>query len=355
MFKQLFIPGPVNVLPEVLEKMSTPMIGHRGKDCSALQAGISEKMQRVFQTENTIVLSTSSGSGLMESAIRCCSTKKAAVFSVGAFGDRWYKMALANDKAADKFRAADGQATTPEEIDRALASGEYDLVAVTHNETSSGVMNPFAEIAEVIAKYPDVIFCADTVSSMAGVDIPVDKWGIDFCITSAQKCLGLPPGISVASVSEKAYERAKTVKNRGIYFDIVEIVDKVNQNSQYPSTPSLSHMFAMDYQLDRILAEGLPARWARHQEMASHVQNWARSRFALFADEAHLSPTVTCVANTRGIRVSELNEKLGAYGMTLSNGYGDLKEKTFRISHMADYTLADVVKLTDTIDNILEL
>jgi len=356
MFNQLFIPGPISVRPDVLEKMSTPMIGHRGQSCTALQESISRKLQQVFQTRNTIVLSTSSGSGLMESAIRCCSSKKAAVFSVGAFGDRWHKMALANGKAADLFRVEDGQATDPAEVERVLATGEYDLITVTHNETSSGVMNPFEEIAQVVAKYPDVVFCADTVSSMAGVDIPVDRWGIDFCITSAQKCLGLPSGISVASVSEKAYERAKTVPNRGLYFDIVEIVEKVKKNYQYPSTPSVSHMFAMDYQLDCILEEGLQNRWARHKEMATYVQNWARKNFALFADEKHLSNTVTCVANNRGICVADLNKTLeNEYQMTLSNGYGKLKEQTFRIAHMADYTVEDLKKLTDAIDAILGL
>lgn len=355
MHKQLFIPGPVDVRPDVLEKMATPMIGHRGKECTELQQSVSGKMQKVFQTENVIVLSTSSGSGLMESAIRCCSAKKAAVFSVGAFGDRWYKMAVANGKPADKFRVDDGQATDPAAVEQALASGQYDLVTVTHNETSSGVMNPVGEIGEVIRRYPEVVFCVDAVSSMAGADIPVDQWGIDFCITSTQKCLGLPPGLSIASVSQKAYDRAKSVSNRGLYFDIVEIYDKVQKNYQYPSTPSLSHMFALDYQLDNILAEGLANRWARHTEMAEYVRAWARKYFTLFSDPAHLSNTVTCIANNRGINVGDLNKALGARGMNISNGYGDLKEKTFRIAHMADATLADVVKVTDAINDILGL
>ncbi len=355
MHKQLFIPGPVDVRSDVLEKMATPMIGHRGSECTELQKSISGKMQQVFQTENVIVLSTSSGSGLMESAIRCCSAKKAAVFSIGAFGDRWYKMAIANGKAADKFRKEDGQATTAEEVEKALATGEYDLITVTHNETSSGVMNPVGEIGEVVKKYPDVIFCIDAVSSMGGVDIPVDKWGVDFAITSTQKCLGLPPGMSIASVSEKAYQRAKTVSNRGLYFDIVEIYDKVMKNYQYPSTPSLSHMFALDYQLDNILKEGLENRWARHAQMAEYVRNWASKYFALFSDPAHLSNTVTCIANNRGISVADLNKELGKRGMQISNGYGDLKEKTFRIAHMADATMDDVVKVTNAINEILNL
>ncbi len=355
MHTKLFIPGPVEVLPEVLEKMATPMIGHRSKACAELQKNISEKVQKVFYTKNVIVLSTSSGSGLMESAIRCCTGKRAAVFSIGSFGDRWYKMAKTNGKEADIFRVPDGQATPPADVDAALATGKYDLVTITHNETSTGVMNPIAEIAAVIKKYPDVVFCVDTVSSMGGTYIPVDELGIDFCITSSQKCLGLPPGMSIASVSEKAYERAKTVENRGLYFDIVSLYEKAQKKYQYPSTPSISHMFALDYQLDRILAEGLENRFARHIEMAEYTRDWARKYFAIFPDERYLSNTLTTVTNTRGISVADLNAELAKRGFNISNGYGDLKEKTFRIAHMADCTLAEVKEVTDAIVDILGL
>ena len=358
MHKKLFIPGPVDVRADVLEKMATPMIGHRSKAATELQKGISHKLQKVFQTENVIVLSTTSGSGLMESAIRCCTKKRAAVFSIGAFGDRWFKMATSNGVPADKFRAPDGQATDPAEVDKALATGKYDLVTITHNETSVGIMNPVDEIAKVVAKYPDVVFCMDTVSSMGGTDIPVDKLGVDFCITSTQKSLGLPPGMSIASVSQKAIDRARTVENRGLYLDIVEIYDKVVKDDkyQYPSTPSLSHMFALDYQLDFILnKEGLENRWARHAEMAKVVRAWAKKNFELFSDERYLSNTLTTIKNTRGISVSDLNKKLGERGFEISNGYGDLKEKTFRIAHMADATMEDVQELLRNIDEILGL
>ncbi|MBR4954977.1 MAG: alanine--glyoxylate aminotransferase family protein, partial [Clostridia bacterium] len=245
----------------------------------------------------------------------------------------------------------------PRDVDAALATGKYDLVTITHNETSVGIMNPVEEIAKVIRKYPDVIFCMDTVSSMGGTDIPVDELGVDFCITSTQKCLGLPPGMSIASVSQRAYERAKTVPFRGLYLDIVEIYDKVvtDDKYQYPSTPSLSHMFALDYQLGLILEEGLDNRFARHLEMAQVVRDWAKKYFALFSDERYLSNTLTTIANTRGISVSDLNKKLAEYGYEISNGYGALKEKTFRIAHMADMDMDTLQGLLRKIEEILGL
>jgi len=307
-------------------------------------------------TQNEILLSTSSGSGLMEGAVRSCTQKRAAVFSCGNFGNRWFAMAQDNNIPADKFEVEWGLPNTAESVDQILATGEYELITVTHNETSSGVMNPVEEIAKVVKKYPEVIFCVDAVSSLGGAKIEVDKWGIDICITSSQKCLGLPPGLSLCTISGKALEAAKKVKFRGTYFDLLQIYNCIQKKDyQYPSTPSLSHMFALDYQLDRILKEGLDNRFTRHLEMADYVREWAKEKFALLAQEEFASNTVTCVKNTREISVGSLNKTLGERGYMISNGYGKLKEKTFRIAHMAELTLSDIKELLSNIDDILEL
>jgi len=356
MHKKLFIPGPVEVRSDVLEKMATPMIGHRTKDASKLQKDISDKLRKLFYTEEEILLSTSSGSGLMEGAIRSCTAKRAAVFSVGAFGNRWYKMAVSNNVPADLFQVEMGKATTAEMVDEALKTGKYDLITVTHNETSTGIMNPVDEISQVMKKYPEVIWCLDTVSSMAGTKIEVDKLGVDICITSTQKALGLPPGMAICTFSKKAVERAKNVEFRGLYLDLLELYNYIQKkNYQYPSTPSLSHMFALDYQLDRILEEGLENRYARHLEMAEYVRAWAKEYFEIFPDERYMSNTLTTIKNTRGISVADLNKSLGERGFMISNGYGDLKEKTFRIAHMADCTLEEIKELINNINDILSL
>ena len=168
MAKKLFIPGPTQVHPDVLAKMASPMISHRGKDASNLQRNIAEKMQQVLYTKNKIVLSTTSGTGLMEGVIRSCTEKRAIVFSVGAFGDRWGELAKLNNIPVDVHRENDGEPTMPQTVDKYLATGKYDVVTITHNETSSGIMNPVGSISEIIAKYPDVLFLMDTVSSAAG-------------------------------------------------------------------------------------------------------------------------------------------------------------------------------------------
>lgn len=354
MHKKLFIPGPIDVREDVLKQMSKPLIGHRSKDASSLQRSISEKLQKVFYTKEQILLSTSSGSGLMEGAIRSCTRKRAAVFSVGAFGDRWYKMAVSNNVAADIYSVEKGGATTPKMVDEALKTGKYDLITITHNETSTGVMNPIEEISQVLKKYPEVVCCLDAVSSMGGTKIEVDKLGIDICITSTQKCFGLPPGMSMASISQKAINAAKEVKYRGSYLDLLELYNYIQKKDyQYPSTPALSIMYAMDYQLDKILDEGLENRFDRHLKMAQYVRAWAKENFELFPKEEYASNTLTTIKNTKEIDVSLLNKELGNRGYVISNGYGELKDKTFRISHMGDYTIDDVKDLLENIDEIL--
>ncbi len=352
---KLFIPGPVDVADDVLQKMATPMISHRGKEVTALQKSISEKLQKVFFTSNTMILSTTSGSGLMEAAVKCCVSKGAAVFSVGAFGDRWGKMVQSNGKPVDVFKTEPGAPTLPEDVDRALATGKYDLVTITHNETSTGVVNPVKAIGNVVKKYPDVIYCVDAVSSMGGTKIEVDECGIDICITSSQKCLGLPPGLSICSISEKAIERAKAVENRGLYLDLIELYSFVKEkNFQYPSTPSLSHMFALDYQLTKILErEGLENRFERHEQLAARVREWANLHFKVLAQEGYCSATVTTIENTRQIDVGALIKGLEADGFLIGNGYGALKDKTFRIAHMAERTMDEINDLLVRMDQIL--
>ncbi len=355
MHKKLFIPGPVEVRPDVLAQMALPMIGHRSKDASALQHRISDKIKKLFYTDEAILLSTSSGSGLMEGAVRSCTLKKAAVFSIGAFGKRWFEMAESNNVSADLFEVEWGTATTPELVNKVLSTGQYDLITITHNETSTGLMNPVEEIAKVVKKYPDVVYCLDAVSSMAGTKIEVDKLGVDICITSTQKALGLPPGMAICSFSQKAKERAEKVTKRGYYLDLLALYDYIEKKDyQYPSTPSLSHMFALDYQLDRIMEEGLDNRFNRHVEMAEYVRAWARQKFALFADDRYLSNTLTTITNTQSIDVAALNKELGVRGYQISNGYGKMKDKTFRIAHMADCTLEEIKDLLSNIDDILK-
>jgi len=355
MYKKLFIPGPTHVRDKILEAQAEPMIGHRAPEYAELQKRVTAKLQQMLYTEERVFLFASSSTGIMEGAVRQCSTRKILNTVCGAFSERWHEITASNGIPCDTVTVPMGQAITPDLVDDALSSGEYDAITIVLNETSTGVMNPVQEIAALVrAKFPNVLLVVDAVSAMAGVKIPFDEWGLDVCLAGVQKCFALPPGLAVCAVSERAMERSKVVPDKGYYYDFW-VNDKYYQRNQTPATPALSLIQALDQQLDDILAEGLENRWARHIEMADLVRGWARTYFRLFSDECYLSNTVTNVENVRDINVSALNAELAKRGAMISNGYGALKQKCFRIAHMGDLTVEDVDWLLDHINDILGL
>jgi aspartate aminotransferase-like enzyme len=351
---KLFIPGPVEVLPEVLDQMSRPQIGHRSAAFMDVYKELVAKLGKLLYTDNRIWLSTSSATGVWEAAVRNCVKKKALACVCGAFSKKWGQVVELNGKEVEVYGVPMGEPNLPEEIDKRLATGEFDAMTIVHNETSSGVMNPMAEIAEVMKKYPDVTFLVDAVSSMSGAKIPVDEWGIDICMASVQKAFALPAGFALFSVSDKAFEKSKTIENRGYYFDFAAF-DKYAQKNQTISTPPIPHILALNYQMDRIMEEGIENRFARHEANMKLVHEWAKGAgFELFPKEGYESRTVTCITNTKGISIAELNKWLMAEkSAMLSNGYGDLKEKAFRIAHMGDIGKPDLEELFGWIDEYL--
>jgi aspartate aminotransferase-like enzyme len=292
---------------------------------------------------------------MMEGAIRNLVHKKVLMTDCGAFSKRWSEIASLNGKEIEVIKVEMGQATTPEMVDDFLSKGGFEAVCITHNETSTGVMNPVEEIGALVKdKYPDVMVCVDAVSSMAGTDIKVDDWNLDVVLAGTQKAFALPPGLCVVTVSERALEKSLSVENRGYYFNF-EALEKKAVKDQTPATPAISLVNALNVQMDRIFAEGVEKRFQRHLDMAEHIRGWTRKHFALYSDENYLSPTVTNVHNTREIDVPALNAELAKRGAMISNGYGDLKGTCFRIAHMGDLQLSDVQWLTDEIDDILNL
>lgn len=353
---RLFIPGPVEVRAEILEAQAEWMIGHRSAAFADLYARMQPKLQQTFFTQNPVYIYTSSGTGIWESASRNGVRDDAKILHLtcGSFSERWAEVSQLNGKQTDVIAVEWGKAVKPEQLADQLKKEHYDAVACVMNETATGVRNPVEEYAKILEEYPDTLFFVDVVSIYAGAKVDVDAWGIDVCLTSTQKAFGLPPGMAFGAVSPATLERAKQVKNRGYYFDMIEI-NKHHLKNNTPATPPVSLMFAADKQLDDILAEGLEARYARHLKMAEMTRAWALScGFQLYSEEGYHSPTVTTVANTLGINVSDMNSFLKKRGMMISNGYGKVKDKTFRIAHMAECMPSDLEVLFDAMNEFLK-
>jgi predicted phosphoserine aminotransferase len=350
----MFVPGPVDVDDEVLKAQAQPMLPHRSKEFEEIFRRASEKAQQLFYTRYRVFLTASSGTGLQEAAIRNFVDRKVLACVNGAFADRWYDVAVSNGKEVEKLAFEWDQPVDPERVAAAVQAGEFEALTVIHNETSTGLQNPVREVVEAVrAVAPETLILVDAVSSLGGAKIEMDAWGLDMVLTSSQKAIALPPGLGLGAVSDRAMQKAEKVENRGWYFDLLRI-EKHRLKDSSPATPAMSLIFALDRQLDRILAEGLENRFARHSAMAKRVQDWADAHdLSMYAPAGYRSQTVTTVKNERNIDLSALNAFLKQRGMRIANGYGPLKNKTFRIAHMGEIQMEDLEELFTAMEGYL--
>jgi len=351
----MFVPGPVDVAPEVLQAQAKPMMPHRSKDFEAIFQRASEKAKALFATQYRVFLGTHSGSGMQEAGVRNFANESILACVNGAFADRWFQVATANGKKTTKLEVEWGQAITPDRLADALKQQHYEAVTLVHNETSTGVENPLQQLCAAVKEVsPDTLILVDAVSSLGGVKIEMDAWGIDFLLTSSQKCLALPPGLSLAAASDRAMKYAETVQNRGWYFDLL-LMEKHRLKDSTPMTPVMPLIYALDFQLDRFAAEGYEKRFARHAAMAERVQAWGEDAgMPPLAASGIRSKTVSSLVNTRGVDISAMNKFLTQRGMRIANGYGKLKDKNFRIATMGEIQMSDVEALIPAIEEFVK-
>lgn len=354
---KLFMPGPVEVSPAVFKAMSRPMIGHRGSAFTKLYEGLMPGLQALFETRRPVYLSTSSAWGVMEGAIRNLVKKKVLTCCCGAFSDKWYDVAQRCGREAARLAVEWGQPITPEALRDALAAdASIDTVTLVHNETSTGVMNPLAELAAVVREFPDVLLVVDTVSSFSAVPTPMDALGVDVLLTGSQKALALPPGLALFAVSERALDRAAGIEGRGYYFDFLEFENNARK-FMTPSTPCISLLYGLEHQLRVISEEGIANRHARHARLNDTVHAWVRDRgFEFFAPEGYRSKTLTTVANNRNLDLDAWNKRLQQeHRLTINTGYGKIKGITFRLSNMGDENDETIAELLDALDASLDV
>ena len=351
---KLFIPGPIAVSTKTLQAMAQPMIGHRSTDFVALYQSMQPDLQALFSTKDPVYLSTSSAWGVMEGALRNLVQKKVLCCMNGAFSDKWLDVAQRCGLAASALKFEWGQPVDPAALRRELATGQYDVVTLIHNETSCGCQSDLPALAAVLREFPGVISVVDTVSSFSALPIRKDELGIDLMLTGSQKALALPPGLAVFSASQRALERAAQSKTRGYYFDLLEF-QKNHEAGMTPSTPVIPLIYALKSKLEDIKAEGIEARYARHSRLNKTVRSWGEAKgFALFPMAGFGSVTLNCFANTRNVDLPALNKALKSkHGFVIDGGYGKLKGQTFRISNMGDETDETMAALVKALDAVL--
>lgn len=353
MSRMLYTVGPVHVAPDTLQSMTKPMITHRSKEYKDLHASIVEKIKKTLNTDMDVFLVAGSASVFLEGAIRNGASQKTLGITNGSFGNRSIEIAELNGKAVDKVQVPWGKAMKPSDIEGRV-SKDVELVHWVSNESSTGVFSDSVALAKSVREQnPDALVMVDAVTSAFAMDIKVKDMDPDAVIFGTQKALALPPGLAIMLCSERLLEKAKDVPNRGFYTDLLKI-KKQNDTNYALTTPPVSLMYGLDYQLDKMLAEGMTARYARHQRMADMVRDWAGKKMeGVFPEEGYRSNSIG-VINRGSLDFDDFHKKLKDKGFEISNGYGDVKESTFRIGHMGDVTPDGIGELLAAMDSILE-
>jgi aspartate aminotransferase-like enzyme len=345
----LFLPGPTEVDPELLALLSRPLIGHRDAAFVTVVQQVCQSLRGLFLTAAGAAFESCPATALMEASIRNLVPPEGRSLHLvgGAFGERWQKIAAACGRSTEALNTPKGQPHTPAALAARLQNGPpVDAVCITHNETATGVLAPLAELAATVHTHaPQALLLVDVVTSLAGAEFRGDAWGIDFAFAGIQKCLALPPGLCVYMVSERARERAAAVPARGFLLDFAAAVPETAAGKTI-ATPCIPLVYALAAQLQRIATESLPARWARHLAMRDRTLAWAEANgMAPFvADRAARSPTVSCI-EARGADVPALAKRAQQGGFQIDRGYGELKDRAFRIGHMGDHTEARLAAL----------
>ncbi len=351
---KFFLPGPTYVPQDAREAMTKPMVGHRSAGFKSFYLSLAERLPKVLRTSGDAMVATGSSTLIMESAVLSCAAQDVLNLTNGAFSERWHSISKSVGKAADKVSVPWGQAMDPEIVRSVLRRKKYDAVTVVHNETSTGVLSPLADIARVIREESDALIIVDTVSSLAGARVESDDWGLDVVLAGTQKAVAVPPGLTLFTLSERAAERAAKVPHRGFYSDLLRYREK-HREGGFITTPAIPLLYALDVQVNRILAEGMEARWARHEQLYRRTAEWAAARGCTYASaEGARSVTVSCLHPPAGVDPQAIVKGLAARGYTIGGGYGDWKPTTFRIGHMGEVRGSDLEALLVEIDQVLE-
>jgi len=351
----LRIPGPTALPPSVREAGGRQMINHRGPEFAAMLARILDGMKPYFGTTSDVAMLTCAGSGGLEAAVVNTLSPGDRVLgvSIGAFGDRFAKIAEAYGANVDRVAAEWGWAAVPEEVKERLGMGDYKAVLLTHNETSTGVMNPIPELAAAIREVaPEILILVDTVSSLGAVPFDMDGWGIDVVATASQKAWMAAPGLAMVAASERAREAMRTARMPRFYLDLQKHLDAM-ASGETPWTPAIAVAFQVDEGLRLMNAEGQAGVFARHVACAAATQAGIEALgFELLAEPAHRSKTVTAAWIPDGLDWKAFNAEIKRRDLVLAGGQGKLTGKVFRVGHLGSVTLGEIVEAIGAIEAV---
>ncbi len=343
----LRIPGPTGLPPSVREAGARQMINHRGPEFAAMLGRILSGMQPFFGTTSDIAIVTTAGTGGLEAAVVNTLSPGDRVLgvSIGSFGDRFAKIARTYGADVTKLDVDWGQAADPAAVRAELERDRtYKAVLLTHNETSTGVMNPIPELAAAVRDVaPEALILVDSVSGLGAVPFEMDAWGVDVVVTGSQKAWMSAPGLAMIAASPRAWAAMETASMPRVYLDL-RAHRESHAAGQTPWTPALAVLYQVDEGIRLMQADGAAAVFARHEACAAAARAGLTALgFRLFADQRFASKTVTAAHVPDDLDWKAFNGELKRRGLVLAGGQGKLTGKIFRLGHLGSVTVEEIL------------
>lgn len=351
---RLFAPGPTPVSEETSLAMAHPIVHHRTSGFEKVVAEVREGLKWLFQTKNEVLILASSGTGAMEGAVVNTLSRgdKVIVVDGGKFGERWWKICKVYGVEADVVRVNWGEAVSPKEIETRLKKGGYRAVFFQASESSTGTYHPVKEIAALTREVPDCLCVVDAISALGAMDLPMDAWGIDILITGSQKALGLPPGLAMVSLSDKAWKATDRATLPRFYFDF----KRERKNSEANTTaftPAISLVLGLQAVLRKIKEEGLKAIFSRHARLAEATRAAMKAIGLTLYSKSPVN-SLTAVCTPEGMDAQKVFKTLQTkYNLTIAGGQDQAKGKIFRIAHLGFFDDLDIVTVVGAVEMVL--
>ena len=353
--RYLMAPGPTPVPPEVLAAGAQPVLHHRGPDFRELMLRCLERLQEVYRTKNDVLLFTASGSGAFESAVvnLLSPGERVLAVSAGEFGDRWAALATVYGADVQDLRYAWGETPRPDDVRARVQETGAEVVFLVHSETSTGVVADVQALAQA-AREAGAVTVVDAVSSLGAVPLEADAWDLDVVVAGSQKALMTPPGLSLTTVSPRAWERCARTTTPRFYFDWAKLRASLETGTT-PFTPAVSLVVALDAALGMLLEEGLEAVFARHAALGRACREGAKAMgLELFSPDEERSAVVTAILVPGEIDARELVLALRErFGITVAGGHGELASRMFRIGHIGYYDVLDITTALAAVEALL--
>jgi aspartate aminotransferase-like enzyme len=344
-----WLPGPVEIDPDVARAMTAPMIGHHTTAGHALAEQLQHGLRALFATTRPVSVATASATAMMEAAIRSGVRQRLLAVVGGAFGERFAQIAERSGKEVVRLRVPRGSVLEPEQLEVFLGEHAVDAISLVHVETDTGAVAPVSELIRCIRGMADVVTIVDAVASVGGMSVDPAAWDADFVLSASQKAVGGPPGLAFAVASDRFLARAREIGDRGLYLDAVHL-HQCAMDGRFPQTPALNVCFGVAHQLERILGRGLADRFAAHRVMREHVEQWAAHQqgFTLMAPAQRRADTVSALRIGGGHGAAEVVARLARDGYAIAPGKDDDLDAVIRIGHMGDVTV-------DQLDHLLAI